>query len=62
MNCEVEFCVFAAILAAVIMHVGWNIIVKSSIDRFASVSLITMSSSIAAPIFVSFVRVPKSKI
>ena len=37
-----DFTVFLAVLAAAMMHAGWNAIVKSRLDRFSSILLLTL--------------------
>ena len=37
--------VFAAVLAAALMHAGWNAVVKVGLDRFSSVLLLALVQS-----------------
>ena len=36
--------VFLAVLAAALMHAGWNAIVKVGLDRFSSILLLSMAA------------------
>jgi drug/metabolite transporter (DMT)-like permease len=38
-----DIVVFAAVLAAALMHAGWNAIVKTGLDRFSSILLMTVA-------------------
>ncbi|MBI3699814.1 MAG: EamA family transporter [Afipia sp.] len=50
--------VFAAVLVAAAMHAGWNALVKSDLDRFLSVNLISLSAGLLALAAIPFVQVP----
>jgi drug/metabolite transporter (DMT)-like permease len=50
--------VFVAVLAAAALHAGWNAIVKVGLDRFLSVSLISISAALVAAFALPFVSPP----
>ncbi|MGB3386840.1 MAG: EamA family transporter, partial [Pseudaminobacter sp.] len=50
--------VFMAVLLAAAFHAGWNAIVKIDLDRFLSVTLISLSACIIALPMLPFVAVP----
>lgn len=50
--------VFLAVLAAAACHAGWNAIVKTGLDRFLSVALISLAVSAIATCAAPFVQVP----
>ncbi|MBN8982012.1 MAG: EamA family transporter [Rhizobiales bacterium] len=50
--------VFAVVLVAATMHAGWNALVKSDLDRFLSINLISLSAGLLALIVLPFVKIP----
>lgn len=50
--------VFAAVLAAALMHATWNALLKVRIDRFASISLMSFGMAVVAAPLLPFVSVP----
>ncbi|RUM99299.1 EamA family transporter [Pseudaminobacter arsenicus] len=50
--------VFIAVLLAAAFHAGWNAIVKIDLDRFLSVTLISVSACIIAAPMLPFVAIP----
>lgn len=50
--------VFLAVLAAAAMHAIWNAAIKVKLDRFASISLLTVGMGIAGLPALPFVEVP----
>lgn len=50
--------VFAAVLAAALMHAVWNALIKVRLDRFASIQLMTLGMGIAALPTLPFVEIP----
>lgn len=50
--------VFAAVLAAAIMHATWNALIKARSDRFASISIASLGMSVAALPALPFVDFP----
>lgn len=50
--------VFLAVLAAAVMHASWNALLKVRLDRFASITLMTLGMGLVALPFVPFVAVP----
>ncbi|MBK8456561.1 MAG: EamA family transporter [Phyllobacteriaceae bacterium] len=50
--------VFAAVLAAAIMHATWNALIKARSDRFASISIASLGMSFAALPALPFVDFP----
>jgi drug/metabolite transporter (DMT)-like permease len=50
--------VFLAVLAAAAMHAVWNATIKVKLDRFASISLLTVGMGIAGLPALPFVEVP----
>lgn len=50
--------VFAAVLAAAVMHATWNALVKARGDRFASLSIASLGMTLAAAPVLPFVPVP----
>jgi drug/metabolite transporter (DMT)-like permease len=51
--------VFLAVIAAALMHAVWNAMVKVRLDRFASVTLMTLGMAATALVAVPFVDVPQ---
>ena len=50
--------VFAAVLAAALMHAGWNAVVKVGLDRFSSVLLLALVQSGLALVLLPFFPLP----
>ena len=50
--------VFVAVLAAAVMHAGWNALVKLSLDRFSSMLLIVLVTGAAALLLLPFFPTP----
>lgn len=50
--------VFMAVLLAAAFHAGWNALVKIDLDRFLSVTLISVSACIVAAPMLPFVAIP----
>jgi drug/metabolite transporter (DMT)-like permease len=50
--------VFMAVLLAAAFHAGWNAIVKIDLDRFLSITLISLAASIVAMPILPFVAIP----
>lgn len=50
--------VFMAVLLAAAFHAGWNAIVKIDLDRFLSITLISVSACIVAMPMLAFVAIP----
>jgi drug/metabolite transporter (DMT)-like permease len=50
--------VFAAVIAAAAMHAGWNAVVKIGLDRFLSVTLISMGSGAISLACLPFTELP----
>lgn len=50
--------VFAAVLAAAVMHAVWNALVKAQADRFASISIASLGMTFAALPVLPFVEFP----
>ncbi|HYI84003.1 MAG TPA: EamA family transporter, partial [Acetobacteraceae bacterium] len=50
--------VFAAVLAAALMHAGWNAVVKVGLDRFSSVLLLALVQSGLALALLPFFPLP----
>jgi drug/metabolite transporter (DMT)-like permease len=53
--------VFAAVLAAALMHAAWNALIKVRTDRFASISLTALGMTITALPVVPFVAFPSAE-
>ena len=53
-----ELSVFLAVLAAALMHAGWNAMVRSRLDRFSSVLLLTIVCAVLALGLMPFFAVP----
>lgn len=49
---------FAAVLAAALMHAGWNAVVRGGQDRFSSILLLSMTQSALALVMLPFAPVP----
>lgn len=54
--------VFFAVLAAAAMHAIWNALVKVHLDRFLSITLMTLGMGAAALVALPFVEVPKAEV
>ena len=54
--------VFFAVLAAAAMHAIWNALVKVHLDRFLSITLMTLGMGAAALVVLPFVEVPKAEV
>ena len=54
--------VFLAVLCAAAMHAIWNAIIKVRLDRFASISLMTLGMGAAALPVLPFVDLPQGKV
>jgi drug/metabolite transporter (DMT)-like permease len=50
--------VFFSVLAAAAMHAGWNSVVKTRVDGFVSVTVITAMAGIISLIILPFVELP----
>ncbi|TGW07398.1 EamA family transporter, partial [Mesorhizobium sp. M2D.F.Ca.ET.145.01.1.1] len=50
--------VFFAVLAAAAMHAIWNALVKVHLDRFLSITLMTLGMGLAGLVVLPFVEVP----
>lgn len=50
--------VFAAVLAAALIHATWNALLKARLDRFASISLMSFGMAVIAAPLLPFVPVP----
>jgi len=50
--------VFLAVLAAALMHAGWNAIIKVKLDRFLSISLMGLAMGSISLVCLPFVAVP----
>ena len=53
--------VFLAVLAAAAMHAIWNALVKVRLDRFMSITLMTLGMGAAALLALPFVDFPKAE-
>lgn len=53
-----DLIVFLAVLAAALMHAGWNAVVRTGSDRFASILLLSMTQSGLALALLPFVAAP----
>jgi drug/metabolite transporter (DMT)-like permease len=51
--------VFLAVLAAALMHAGWNAIIKVRLDRFLSISLMGLAMGSISLALLPFVEVPQ---
>jgi drug/metabolite transporter (DMT)-like permease len=52
--------VFMAVLLAAAFHAGWNAIVKIDLDRFLSITLISLAATIVAMPILPFVAIPRA--
>lgn len=52
--------VFAAVLAAALMHASWNAVIRIGLDRFASILLLALAQSGIAILLLPFVPQPAS--
>ncbi len=50
--------VFVVVLIAAAMHAGWNALVKSDLDQFLSINLITLGAGLLALAALPFVQIP----
>lgn len=50
--------VFAAVLAAALMHASWNAVIRIGLDRFASILLLALAQSGIALLLLPFVPLP----
>jgi len=53
--------VFFAVLAAAALHAGWNAVVKVGLDRFSSVTLISVAAGAVSLAALPFVDVPRAE-
>jgi len=53
-----DLVVFAAVLAAALMHAGWNAVVRVGLDRFSSILLLSMTQSGLALLLLPFAGLP----
>ncbi|TKB23771.1 MAG: EamA family transporter, partial [Mesorhizobium sp.] len=53
---------FLAVLSAAAMHAIWNALVKVHLDRFLSITLMTLGMGAAALLALPFVEVPKAEV
>lgn len=49
---------FAAVLAAALMHAGWNAVVRVGLDRFSSILVLSMTQSGLALLLLPFFHMP----
>lgn len=54
--------VFIAVIAAAAMHAGWNAVVKIGLDRFLSVTLISMASGVISLACLPFTELPHGSV
>ena len=54
--------VFLAVLAAAALHAGWNAVVKVGLDRFLSVTLISVAAGAVALLCLPFVEMPRGTV
>jgi drug/metabolite transporter (DMT)-like permease len=54
--------VFFAVLAAAAMHAGWNAVVKTGLDQFLSVTLVSVAAGVVALACLPFTEVPTGAI
>ncbi|ARU87922.1 EamA family transporter [Pseudomonas sp. M30-35] len=52
--------IFFAVMAAAMLHAGWNALIKIGLDRYLSVCLIQMGAGIAAICTLPFVTFPET--
>lgn len=57
-----ETTVFLAVIAAAAMHAGWNAVVKIGLDRFLSVTLISMASGVISLACLPFTELPSGSV
>ena len=62
MSREMTLFVFFAVLAAAAMHAIWNALVKVHLDRFLSITLMTLGMGLAALVVLPFVEFPKAEV
>jgi len=53
-----DLVVFFAVLAAALMHAGWNAVIRVGLDRFSSILLLSMTQSALALALLPFVGPP----
>ncbi len=56
-----DLIVFVAVLAAAVMHAGWNAVVKVGLDRTSSVLLLSFVQSAVALVLLSFFPAPAAQ-
>jgi drug/metabolite transporter (DMT)-like permease len=56
----VDLITFLAVLSAAVMHAGWNAVVRTGSDRFASILLLSITQSGLALLLLPFVAGPAS--
>ena len=59
---RMSLAVFLAVLAAAAMHASWNAMVKVHLDRFLSVTVLTLGMASMALLAVPFVEFPKAEV
>lgn len=59
---EMSLAVFFPVLAAAAMHASWNAMVKVHLDRFLSVTVLTLGMAAMALLAVPFVEFPKAEV
>lgn len=53
-----SFGVFAAILAAALVHAGWNVLVKGAADKLAMTISVAIGAGVVAGVVLPFLRLP----
>lgn len=53
-----SFGVFAAVLAAALVHAGWNVLVKGAADKLAMTIAVAIGAGFVAAVGLSFLRLP----
>jgi drug/metabolite transporter (DMT)-like permease len=56
-----DLVVFFAVLAAALMHAGWNAVIRVGLDRFSSILLLSMTQSGLALLLLPFLPVPRAE-
>jgi drug/metabolite transporter (DMT)-like permease len=54
--------VFLAVLAAALLHAGWNAVVKVGLDPFLTIVLISLSAGVIALVLLPLVPVPQADV